>query len=234
MNPESRPVVEKKPAEKDPPLERDVTLALVGLNLFIFLIEPSLHDPVARHWFEVRYSLWLPGLKAGYWWQFLTYQFLHGGWIHLGANLVFLYSLGPILETTMGRRRFLFLYLASGAMGGILQLAGAVSSPRIFGHAVVGASAGLAGLLAALGSVYAKEKIRGYLFFVIPFEMKAKYLLLIAGLVSVLGSIFPFGNIAHLAHLGGLLGGLCCVNLMNVRPLPDLQSVPPPDPVPNG
>ncbi len=218
------------PKESKPdvaPLDRDVTVALVVLNIFVFLIEPSMRESAARHWFEQRYSLWLPGLKAGHWWQFITYQFLHGGWIHLGANLVFLHSLGPILETTMGRRRFLVLFLASGAIGGLLQLAGAVTSPPIFGQPVVGASAGLAGLLAALGSVYAEERIRGYFLFLIPFELKAKYLLLIAGLVSVLGSIFPFGNIAHLAHLGGMLGGLCCVNLMNIQPLPDFQNAPP-------
>ncbi len=212
----------------EPKLERDVTFVLLAVNLFVFLIEPSVREGAARHWFELRYSLWMPGLKAGYWWQFITYQFLHGGWIHLGANLVFLHGLGPILETTMGRRRFLGLYLASGVMGGILQLAGAWISPRIFGHAVMGASAGLAGLLAALGSVYAEERIRGYFLFVIPFEMKAKFLLLIAGLVSLSGSVFPFGNIAHLAHLGGLLGGLLCVNLMNVKPLPGLLSEEPP------
>jgi membrane associated rhomboid family serine protease len=124
------------------------------------------------------------------------------------------------------------LFLVSGVMGGVLQLAGALISPRIFGHAVMGASAGLAGLLAALGSVYAEERIRGYFLFVIPFEMKAKFLLLIAGLVSILGSVFPFGNIAHLAHLGGMLGGLLCVNLMNVKPLGDFlwedPTAPPP------
>lgn len=210
------------PQSPEPRLERDVTLALLAVNLFVFLIEPTTRETAARHWFELRYSLWLPGLKAGYWWQFITYQFLHGGWIHLGTNLVFLHSLGPILETTMGRRRFLALFLVSGAMGGLLQVLGAVMSPRAFGHGVMGASAGLAGLLAALGSVYAEERIRGYFLFVVPFELKAKYLLLIAGLVSVLGSVFPFGNIAHLAHLGGLLGGLLCVNVMNIRPLPGL------------
>jgi membrane associated rhomboid family serine protease len=204
------------------PLERDVTFGLMGLNLFVFLIEPGVRE-LSRRWFEQRYSLSLEGLRHGYWWQFLTYQFLHGNWIHLGANLVLLHSMGPVLETTLGRRRYFVLYLAAGAMGGLVHLAGAAISPQIFGHPVVGASAGLCGLLAALGSVYAEEKVRGYLFFIVPFEVKAKVLLLITGAVTMLGCLFPFGNIAHLAHLGGLLGGLCCVNLMDARPLPPLD-----------
>jgi membrane associated rhomboid family serine protease len=213
----------KSGGEEALPLERDVTIGLLGLNLFVFLIEPGMRE-MARRWFEQRYSLSLDGLRVGYWWQFVTYQFLHGNWIHLGANLVLLHSMGPILETTLGRRRFFGLYLASGAMGGLVHLAGAAISPRIFGHPVVGASAGLCGLLAALGSIYAEEKVRGYLFFMIPFEVKAKVLLLITGVVTVLGCIFPFGNMAHLAHLGGLLGGLCCVNLMDAKPLPPLDA----------
>lgn len=203
-----------------PDMERDVTLGLLALNVFVFLIEPALRDGMARQWFEARYSLSMTGLKLGYWWQFITFQFLHGNWVHLGANLALLHSMGPILETTMGRRRFLALYLVSGAMGGLLQLAGAAISPKVFGAGVVGASAGLCGLLAALGAVYAEEKVKGYLFFLIPFELKAKFLLLLAGAISIVGAIFPFGNIAHLAHLGGMLGGLCCVNLMDVRGLP--------------
>ena len=216
------------PAEDPfPDMERDVTLGLLGLNLFVFLIEPGLREQ-GRQWFEMRYSLSLDGIRAGHWWQFFTYQFLHGNWVHLGANLVLLHSMGPILETTLGRRRFFGLYLASGAIGGLVQLVGAMLSPKIFGHPVVGASAGLCGLLAALGALYAEEKVKGYLFFLIPFELKAKFVLLLAGVLSIIGSVFPFGNIAHLAHLGGLLGGLCCINLMDARPLPPADPEPKP------
>lgn len=222
-----------KHTEKDegkfPDVERDVTLGLLCLNAFVFLIEPGLREQ-GRQWFEMRYSLSLQGISAGSWWQLITYQFLHGNWVHLGANLVLLHSMGPILETTLGRRRFFGLYVGSGAIGGLVQLAGSALSPSTFGHPVVGASAGLCGLLAALGALYAEERVKGYLFFIIPFELKAKFLLLLAGVLSIFGSVFPFGNIAHLSHLGGLLGGLCCINLMAVRPLPPAEDGPPPRP----
>lgn len=210
------------------PLEREVTLALLALNAFVFLVEPHANHPGFRFLFEQRYSLSLEAVKAGYWWQFLTYQFLHGGWIHLATNLVLLHSLGPILETTLGRRRFLILYLGSGVMGGLVQLAGALLSPRFFGQPVVGASAGLCGLLAALGAVYAEQPVRGYLFFVIPFNVKAKMLLLGVGALTLAGAIFQWGHIAHLAHLGGFIGGLLAVNLMRVEPLELLLDDPAP------
>lgn len=231
MNPDSRP----RPAQPPPdpaweaaPFTRDITTALVVINLAVFVIEPH-GATMFRRLFELRYSLSLDGLKAHYWWQFLTYQFLHAGWIHLGANLLLLHSLGPVLETTLGRRRFLALYLVSGVVGGLAQMGGALVSPRHFGHPVVGASAGLCGLVSALGTLYAEQRVQGLLLFLIPFRVKAKILLLIAGLLTIAGTLFPVGNVAHLAHLGGFLGGLLCVNFMPARPL-ELWESPPPDP----
>ena len=137
--------------------------------------------------------------------------------LHLVINVLFLDSLGPVLETTLGRWRFLVLYLVSGALGGLVHLLGAALSPSLFGHPVVGASAGLCGLLAALGTIYAEERIRARLLFVIPVTWKAKYLLLLAMVISAAGVVFPFGHVAHLAHLGGLVGGLWCVNWLKVQ-----------------
>lgn len=205
--------------EPFPAMDRGMTLALLALNIAVFLIEPSVRNYYHQAW-DWNYSLSLEGLRRGYVWQFFTFQFLHGNWVHLATNLVLLHSMGPVLETTLGRWRFVGLYLGSGVVGGLVHVAGAWLSPRFFGHPVVGASAGLCGLLAALGAIYSEERIRGYLFFVIPFQLKAKFLLLFAGVASVVGTVLPFGHIAHLAHLGGLVGGLLCVNLMEVRPLP--------------
>ena len=57
------------------------------------------------------------------------------------------------------------------------------------------------------------------IFFVIPVVMRAKFLLLFVALLSIGGVVFAHGNVAHLAHLGGLVGGLLCLNLMTVKPL---------------
>jgi membrane associated rhomboid family serine protease len=216
-------------------LNSDVTFLLLVLNvvLFVYTWRLGIVRPRAALEFDARYALSLAGLQSGGWWQFLTYQFLHGGWIHLITNVLFLHSLGPVLETTLGWRRFLTLYLVSGAIGGLVQLLGARISPQTFNAPVVGASASLCGLLAALGAIYAEERIRGLLFFLIPFRVRAKFLLLIAALLSVIGAVLPtrwLGNIAHLAHLGGLLGGLWCVNWMDAKPTLTIAEGEPPPP----
>ena len=206
-----------------PPLSwRSATAVLIVLNLVVYLVERrfALPDNLA---------LSLRGLAGGAWWEFITYQFMHGGWMHLGFNLVFLHSLGPVLEDTIGAKRFTLLYLGSGAFGGAVHLMGALLSPRIFGHPVVGASAGLCGLLSALCAIYAEEPMELRLLFLFPVVVRAKFLLLGTALMSMAGTVLPFGNIAHLAHLGGLIGGLLCLNFMDVKPL---ELDPPPAPPP--
>ena len=188
-------------------VERDVTMALIVLNVFLFLVEPRARDH-AHAFFEQRYSLSAAGLKAGYWWQFFTFQFLHGNWLHLGTNLVLLHSMGPVLETTLGRRRYLLLYIGSGALGGLVHAGAAFAWPAHFGQPVVGASAGLCGLLAAVGYLYADDKVKGLFLFVIPFEIKAKVLLLLAGVVSMVGTVLPLRTCGPLCAPWGIGGRL--------------------------
>ena len=209
MNP---PQPAPPPPEEDLPLERHATRVLIALNLAFFAYEQWLYrvNPGRKRWFELHHALSLEGLRLGAWWQCLSFQFLHGGWIHLAMNLLLLHSLGPVMETTLGRGRFLLLYLVSGTVGGILHVAGAWMMPDSFGGPVVGASAGLCGLLAALGAYHAEERLRVLFFLIFPMEVRAKFILLLGILTSALGAVFAVGHIAHLAHLGGFIGGLGC------------------------
>ena len=208
----NRPHVAPTAPEEDLPLERHATRVLISLNLAFFAYEQWLYrvDPGRKRWFELHHALSLEGLRLGAWWQCLTFQFLHGGWIHVAMNLLFLHSLGPVMETTLGRGRFLLLYLVSGTFGGMLHVAGAWMMPDSFGGPVVGASAGLCGLLAALGAYHAEERLRVLFFLIFPMEVRAKFILLVGVLTSALGAVFAVGHIAHLAHLGGFMGGLGC------------------------
>lgn len=207
------------PGEKIP-LERHATRVLIALNLAFFAYEQWLYrvDPGRRRWFELNHALSLEGLTQGAWWQCVTFQFLHGGWIHLAMNLLLLHSLGPVMETTLGRARFLVLYLVSGTVGGILHVAGAWMMPDSFGQPVVGASAGLCGLIAALGAIHSEERLRVLLFLIIPLEVRAKHVLLGGIVLSALGAVFTVGPIAHLAHLGGFIGGLACALMFQRTP----------------
>jgi hypothetical protein len=80
-----------------------------------------------------------------------------------------------------------------------------------FALPVVGASAGASGLLAAFATLYPERPLMLLLFFIIPVNMRAKFLLLFGGLVTLFGLVVPTGNIAHAAHLGGLLTGIVFV-----------------------
>lgn len=202
-----------------------ITTALIVINVLIFLWESSL-GYFQRQSLIHHYALNLATVKQGMWWQFFSYQFLHGGLLHLLFNLLFLHSIGPLLELTLGARRYIALYLCSGVGGGALHILVASLSPDHFGSAVVGASAGLCGVLAAVCALYAEEKVNVKLFYVLPLRMRAKFLLLAVALVTMGGALFPFGNVAHLAHLGGLLGGLVALNFMDVKTLPLAEDEP--------
>ena len=67
-------------------------------------------------------ALSLEGLRHGYVWQLLTFQFLHAGWMHLLFNLLAIYFFGRSVEFVLGRRRWLALYFLSGTIGGLVQM----------------------------------------------------------------------------------------------------------------
>ena len=182
---------------------RSVTLTLVIINVAVFLVQSVLerfpHFPTYTY-----FALSLRGLQHGYVWQFLTYQFMHGGLLHLAVNLWTIYVIGNEVELALGRRSFLTLYLGSGIVGGIVQTLAAIAFHGEFALPVVGASAAGFGLAAAFALLFPDRLL--LLFFVIP--VRAKYLLIIVGLLTVYGLMFPGGNIAHAAHLGGMLCGV--------------------------
>src|ERR1041385_3745482 len=95
-----------------------VWLAILILNVIIFLAQYSRgvqSDDAFQHYG----ALSLDGLKHGMVWQFLTFQFLHGGKTHLLFNMIALWSFGRPVEMMLGKRKFLRLYLVSGFIGGL-------------------------------------------------------------------------------------------------------------------
>ena len=154
------------------------------------------------------FALSVAGLRHGFVWQLLTYQFMHGGWLHLLLNCWAIYVFGREVEATLGRDSFLTLYFSSGVIGGLFQALAGVLLDGAFAAPVVGASAGAFGLVAAFATLYPERPLMLLLFFVIPLNMRAKFLLLFSALITVFGLIFPMDNIAHAAHLGGMLTGI--------------------------
>lgn len=167
---------------------------------------PSLVDS----WF----ALSRDGIREGRIYQLLTFQFMHGNWLHLLGNMFTLYFFGRAVEESLGRKAMLRLYLMAGTFGGLLQIALAFLFPIYFAQAVVGASAGIFGLIAAFATRAPDQPITMLIYF-FPVTVQAKILLLGEAIISLIGMLGPLvhfygmtGNIAHAAHLGGMITGI--------------------------
>jgi membrane associated rhomboid family serine protease len=133
-------------------------------------------------------------------WQLVTYMFLHGGFFHIAFNLLALWMFGTELEGLWGTKKFLRFYFITGIGAGIMSTLVTPNSPIV----IIGASGAIYGLLAAYGLLFPDRVI--LLYFVLP--IRAKYLVLILGLITFWSSISATGGgVAHVAHLGGMIFG---------------------------
>ncbi len=184
-----------------------VWLVILIINIAVFFAEYS-RGPESYQAFQKYGALSIEGLKHWALWQFLTFQFLHAGLPHLVLNSVVLWSFGRPVEGMLGRRGFLTLYLLSGFAGGVAQVLLGLVSDRFSGP-MVGASAGICGLVAAFALLNPNSVI--YLLFVLPIRT-IYFLPLAIGVTLLLLAVHaPNDNVAHAAHLGGILAGVAWV-----------------------
>jgi len=157
-------------------------------------------------------ALSVAGLRQGKIWQLVTFQFLHSyPWpFHVLFNCLGLYFFGRPVEEMLGGRRFLSLYFLSGIAGGLLQVATTAILPRHPDIEVVGASAGVCGMIAIFCTFHPMQELTTWIYF-LPINIRARTFLIFLALFSIFGTIIPLGNIAHAAHLGGILVGLAYV-----------------------
>jgi membrane associated rhomboid family serine protease len=183
---------------------RSATFTLIALNVVAFIAEIAFFGwvPAVPHWL----ALSADGLRHGYLWQLVTFQFLHANLMHLLFNCLAIYIFGNEVEEALGRKSFYALYFSSGIIGGLVQALLGIFLKGIFESAVVGASAGAFGLTAAFALLYPDRLLM--LFFIIP--LRAKYLLPISVVLALVMMFTPAtagNNVAHAAHLGGMLAG---------------------------
>lgn len=145
-----------------------------------------------------RQLMFVPALAIFRPWTAVTYMFLHAGVGHILFNMLALFFFGPRLETEIGEKRFLWLYLISGLSGAALSV---LFAPQA---AIVGASAAVYGVF--IGFTYFWPRAMIYIWGIFPVEARW----LVAGMTAL--SLFggfsgDGGGIAHFAHLGGFIGG---------------------------
>lgn len=154
-------------------------------------------------------GLTLDGIRHWKLWQLITYQFLHAApwpW-HVLFNCLGLYFFGRPVEETLGSRKFISLYALAGISGGLLHLLVTWVLPHHLDGGVVGASAGVCGLIAIYCSLYPMRELTTFIYF-FPVTIRARYFLWFIGGLSVFGTFIPFDNVAHAAHLGGIVLGI--------------------------
>jgi len=151
-------------------------------------------------WLTSRIGLWsiATGLFSPY--QLVTHMFAHGGFFHILFNMYALWLFGAPLEKIWGPKRFLIFYFVCGLAAGVAEM---FLVPIGF---AIGASGAIMGCLAAFA--YTFPNVQFYIL-PIPFPIKAKYLAIIYAAFDLFGQFSGFGgNVAHFAHLGGLVMGL--------------------------
>jgi|APGre2960657423_1045063.scaffolds.fasta_scaffold05444_4 membrane associated rhomboid family serine protease len=171
--------------------------------------------------------------------QFITYIFMHGGFSHILFNMLGVYIFGQVLEQVWGPKRYLIFYILTGLGAALAQYIimhfeitevldifnqhinsrNLDTSQRaefinqkyeyLNKHVIIGASGSLFGLLGGFGMLFPNREL--YLYFFIP--IKAKWLVILYGGFEIFSGLQnnPTDNVAHFAHIGGLLVGIALV-----------------------
>lgn len=159
----------------------------------------------------------------------VTYMFLHGGWMHLLGNMVFLAVFGDNVEDALGHTRYFIFYIVCGVVGGLTHI---VMQP----HSeipLVGASAAVAGVVAAYVLLHPNVRLWALIFMRIPLRIPAVWPIS-AWIVFQVWSIATTSDdgTAFWAHMGGLAAGAVLVLFMRRRGVPLLvrtrDGTPPP------
>ncbi len=195
-----------------------VNVLLIAANAMVFTLELALGDTFTNQW------VFIPAhLAAGRdWITAVSALFLHGGWLHIGGNMLFLWVFGPEIEDVMGPARYLLFYFLGGIVATLAQVAvdPASTIPNL------GASGAIAAVMGAFLITYPRDQIRTVL--IIGWFVRITFVpaILLVGLwilvqvisqvgVTAQGSVG--GGVAYMAHIGGFIFGAITARLFEVR-----------------
>jgi membrane associated rhomboid family serine protease len=195
-----------------------VTVGLIVVNALVFLYQITL-GPAELRLFVASYAV----VPAWFWWPSLvTSQFLHGGWLHMIFNMLYLWIFGDNVEDRLGHGRYLVFYLFAGAAAAMLQV---LFQPYSL-VPMVGASGAIAGVMGAYFVLYPQSRVLTAIFVFLFFdlvEIPAVFFLgiwflmqLLSG-VGSLGSNANSGGVAFWAHVGGFVIGAAAGFAVRVR-----------------
>lgn len=185
-----------------------VTKNILIINVLLFIFSNYFIKNIDLNQYLNLYSFGLPNFKPH---QMITHMFMHADFSHLIFNMFGLYIFGAKLESVWGPKRFINFYLLCGIFAALSQLLFCYLTDRP--AIMLGASGAIAGLLGASGVLFPNTEIYFQMF--IP--IKIKYLVLLFFATNWYNGYLLSNNdnVAHFAHLGGLLTGIIIVLIWN-------------------
>ena len=197
-----------------------VTWLLIAVNVGIFLsyypmgTEDSIYNLFYTYGLVPRY------LESGFaYGTLISHMFLHGGWMHLAGNMLFLYIFGDNLEDEMGHLGFIGFYVLCGLVAAFAQIVLDENS----GVPMVGASGAIAGVMGGYLLLYPKAKIDVLFIFIIFFRVFTipAWIVLLVWIGLQLTSGFSLASsgdgVAYWAHVGGFGAGLVVTGILWLR-----------------
>lgn len=207
------PIGDDNSSERTVPI---VTYALIALNVLFFFVELSGGDPFIQRWSVVPSRLMAN--PSGDFITVFTSMFMHGGWVHLGGNMLYLWIFGDNVEDRFGHAKFAVFYLICGIAATIAQLAFNAGSniPNL------GASGAIAGVLGAYLILFPRGQVRVIMGRgVVPMPALVVIgLWIVLQFINGVGSITQSaetGGVAYMAHIGGFAAGLVLTFLFGGR-----------------
>ena len=215
-----------------------VTYALVALNVLGFLWELSLGRNLDRALFNVAFipaRFWIPGYWVSDILTIVASMFLHGGFLHIGSNMLYLWIFGDNVEDRLGKFRFIVFYFACGFLA---TYAHAFFSPTS-NIPAIGASGAIAGVLGAYLILYPHARVMTLIpifFFITVREIPAVIILgiwFVLQIFSGVGSLGvrdaqDMGGVAYWAHIGGFVAGMLMIFLLGGKRRVERVQPPPP------
>ena len=206
-----------------------VTVTLIILNCLVFLYQVSLgpaeerfvlaYAAVPAELFHLESGIGDPWIPA--WMTVFTSMFLHGSWLHLGGNMLYLWIFGDNIEDVMGHGRYILFYLLTGIVAVFSHAFAAPESTM----PMIGASGAISGVLGAYLLLFPSARVRVLFFF--GFFIRTIYVpaAIVLGLwivLQVFNAAFNLGGegggVAWFAHVGGFLAGLVLIKIFQ-RPM---------------
>ena len=205
-----------------------VTVIIIAINAAVFFYELSLDAAGKLDAFFTQYGMTPYEITHGasivprsipVYLTLITAMFLHGGWLHIGGNMLYLWIFGNNVEDTMGRFRFIFFYLACGVLAGLAQIAVDPSSTVVN----IGASGAIAGVLGAYLVLFPRAKVTTLIFlvvFITVVQLPAVAVLIFWFLLQLFSGLLGMStsgdNVAYFAHIGGFIAGLLTIKLFTL------------------